>query len=228
MRLRTNAGALLAIALISACGQRPGGTSLDVQTFELKHLHPEAAARIIDPYVFGDRPGAAGMVSTDDQTRTLTVRETPEMLSRIAQVLEQYDQPHPDVLLHFQIIEANGAAAADPAIAEVEAALRQLFRFEGYTLVADALVRGQRWSNFTQKFVTPDDRYRIDGAIREIHASVDSGTVSLGIGLVTEDGVAFETSVNARLGQTLILGTAQPNPRRGAMILTLKAELDTL
>lgn len=52
--------------------------------------------------------------------------------------------------------------------------------------------------------------------------------MNLGIGLITEDGVAFETSVNVRLGRTLILGTAQPNPRRGAMILTVKAELDTL
>jgi len=62
--------------------------------------------------------------------------------------------------------------------------------------------------------------------IGEVRASEDGGTVRLQVGLNTVDfGHAFQTAVNARVGQLLILGTAQPDPRAGALILAVRAEM---
>lgn len=81
----------------------------------------------------------------------VTVRETPDNLDKIARVLAQFDRPTLSVRLHFQIIQADGAARSDPAIAEVEAALRKLFRFRGYRLVGEAVVGGTEHSEASQE-----------------------------------------------------------------------------
>ncbi len=58
-----------------------------------------------------------------------------------------------------------------------------------------------------------------------MRAADDSGTVKLQVGLHSDDGLVFQTGVNARLGQTLVLGSAQPDPASGALILAVQAEL---
>jgi len=116
------------------------GPQLETQTFELEYLDAHTAASLIEPYVYFDRERNPGTVSTagDMASHLITVRETRDNLEKIERVLSEYDQPAPMVQLHFQLIEANGTATQDPAIDDVESALRRLFKFEGYRLVADA------------------------------------------------------------------------------------------
>ncbi len=38
-------------------------------------------------------------------------------------------------------------------------------------------------------------------------------------------GVLFETSVNVRIGQTMVLGSTQRDPGSGTIILTVRPEL---
>ena len=96
-----------AIALVCGPVACTGGPSLDTRTFELQYLDPEAAAEIVQPYVYGDRPGKVGMISLAGNL--ITVRETPDNLDRIARLLQQYDVPSPMAQLRFKIIEADGA-----------------------------------------------------------------------------------------------------------------------
>jgi hypothetical protein len=199
---------------------------LEVQTYQLEFLHPDAANRIIDPYVFPDR---GGMISMDAQTRTLTVRETPEMLSRIAEVLTKYDLPEPSVKLHFRLVEANGSASPeDPRLEEIARALPEdVFRFKNYRLIGETVMTGIEWSEVSQGVVADRERYMIEGMIGEIRSTDDSGTVKLQVSLhSTRFGPIFTTGVNARIGQLLVLGSAQPDPERGALILAVRAELD--
>ncbi len=75
---------------------------------------------LIEPYVYRDR-------STLSMTEgLLTVRELPENLDRIAEVLEEYDRPRAAVRLHFQLIQANGFEDPDESIQAVEVELRKL------------------------------------------------------------------------------------------------------
>lgn len=203
-----------------------GYGDLAVETFELEYLEPEAASRIIDPYVFGERGGVS---SLDDQTRSITVRETPEMLSRIGEVLKRFDQPEPSVKLHFRLVEANGSVSVeDPRLEEIAAALPEdVFRFKNYRLIGETVMTGIEFSGVSQGVVANGERYMIEGNIGEIRATDNGGTVKLQVTLHADRlGRIFSTGVNARLGQLLVLGSAQPDPDRGALILAVRAELE--
>lgn len=207
----------IAIAAV-ACGR---SATLETRTFELRHLEPWEVEALLKPYVWTDRPGAPGQLSIADG-RAVTVRETPDNLRKIASLLAEQDRPQLGVRLHFQIIQANGASSADPAIAEVEAALRQLFRFRGYRLLAEAVMGGTQRSEIRQT-IGP---YSITAAVGEIRGSVDSGTVRVRAVLREVDhGLVLETSVNLRTGQTAVLGNTQLSAGRGTIILTVRPEL---
>lgn len=226
MRATLSAALLATLTAVLGCAGSGGDEygELDVRTFQLQYIKPAAANRIIDPYVFADR---GGYVSVDQETGLITIRETPEMLSRIEEVLKRYDQPEPSVRLHFRIIEANGAGGSDPALAEIEEALpKDVFRFKNYRQVAEAVMTGIEWSEISQQAFGDGKPYQLEGQIGEVRAAGDSGTVQLQIGLITQRGRAFQTAVNARLGQLLVLGSAQPYPEGGAVILAVTAQLE--
>jgi hypothetical protein len=200
-------------------------SELDVRTYQLEYLESEAAHRIIDPYVFPER---GSMVSRDEQTRTITVRETPEMLDRIGEVLQRYDNPEPSVNLHFRLVEANGGVAADdPRLEEIEAALPQdVFRFKNYRLLGETVMTGVEFSGIAQGVSAGGERYQIEAAIGEIRETEEGGSVRLEVSLMAERyGHIFRTAVNAQIGQLVVLGSAQPDPERGALILAVRTDL---
>ena len=215
--------ALVLVAAIAAgCGTAP---SLDTETFTLHHIDGNQAMLLIDPYVFTDRPNAPGSVS--GAGNMLTVRETRDNLDKIRRVLSEIDQPRPTVRLHFQLIEADGAGKADPAIAEVEAELRKLFRYQGYRLLHDAVIGGTEGSHIEQVVGREDDAnagYMLIANIGAVRVAGDSGTVQLDVGVRNPMRGALMTSVNARAGQTLVVGNAQLIHGGGTLILTVRPE----
>lgn len=213
---------LLVVAVPLACGRGP---SLDTRTFELSYLDANLAAEMIDPYVYGDRAeGGKGMISIADNV--ITVRETADNLEKIARVLEQYDVPSPMAQLHFKIIEADGAARTDSAIADVESALRRLFKFRGYRLIAQAIMGGVEGSEVRQQTGAGDQEFAIRVHIQDIRGSVDSGTVRMEVELWPRAGSAMlATTVSVGTGQTVVLGSSQSRPRGGTLILAVEAEL---
>ena len=230
MKMKMTMAMAMGLALVAGC-QRGGDEygDLDVRTFQLEYMDPNAAYAVIDPYVFSDR---GGMISVGiEQTRTITVRETPEMLARIGEVLERLDRPAPTVRLHFRIIEADGGGAgADPALEDIRAALPEdVFRFKNYRQIAEAVMTGSEYSAISQQVGGAGAIFEIEGNIGEVRAAEDGGTVQLEVGLNALSAMyapAFRTTVNARVGQLLVLGTAQPDPERGALILAVQVELE--
>jgi hypothetical protein len=204
------------------------GPQLDTQTFELKYLDAQTAASLIEPYVYFDRETNPGTVSTAGNmaSHLITVRETPDNLAKIARVLSEYDQPAPMVQLHFQLIEANGSDTTDPAIANVESALRQLFRFRGYRLLAEAVLSGVAGSSMRQKLGGEARYFDIETNIRDVRGTGDSGTVRFEVGLLGQSqGTVFETTANVRMGQTMVLGSTRPLPSMQTLILAVRPEV---
>jgi hypothetical protein len=215
--------AVMVWALVRYQGRAPG---LETQTFELQHLEPHQARDLIRPYVWEDRPGAAGTMSAVDNT--ISVRETEDNLERIARVLEEFDVPRPTVRLNFQLIEADGAAQGDPAIADVEAELRRLFRYDGYRLVNEAVVGGMEGSHIEQVVGRDDDAeagWIIIASIGSVRVRDDSGWVQMEVGVRSPMRGAFMTRVNARIGQTMVVGNAQLMTGGGTLILTVRPEI---
>jgi hypothetical protein len=212
---------VLTTAVLAGCSREP---ELDTRTFPLSYLDRDVAAGLIQPYVFTDRAKAAGTMSATQNT--VTVRETPDNLDKIARVLAQYDVPQPWVQLHFQVIEADGASGPDPRIADVETQLRKLFRFQGYRLVAEAQVSGAARSSLLQNIAGQGEQsYRIQVGIGSVRTIGDSGIVELHVELSGGGRAALSTVLNAREGQTVVLGNAQLFPGKATTILTVRPEL---
>jgi hypothetical protein len=220
MRLSGPALLIAAMTASAACGRSP---ALDTRTFDLHYLDPGSAEAMISPYVFTDRPGAAGKLSTSEHT--LTVRETPDNLEKIARVLAEHDTPQPWVRLHFQIIEADGGGPADPRIAGVETELKKLFRFSGYRLLGEAVVSGTARSAIQQSVSGEGGPYYIDVDIRSVRAVGDTGLVTMAVNLRGVGPRGLSTMINARENQTVVLGSAQLTSRQGTTILTVRPEL---
>jgi hypothetical protein len=199
---------------------------LDVRTFTLQHRSGYEAAELVQPYVFSDREGAPGSMSATPEA--ISVRETPDNLDRIAQLLEDFDQPIPTLRLRFQLIEADSFQDPDPAIADVVQELRGLFRFEGYRLLGEALVTvaGGTMENqdFTQRFMGTDEEFQVYSEVRPQRL----GTVRLAPVQLREGGrdVLLETSVSVSSGQTVVIGGARARVGGRSFILTVTAEGD--
>lgn len=212
---------MLLLALVGC-----GGQDLETRTFEVQYLTAQDAHHLVKPYVFTDREGGPGTMSAMEGA--LTVRETEDNLERIERVLEQFDRPRPSIMLHFQIIEANGARESDPAIAEVERELRRVFRFEGYELVAETQVGGIQGTGFRQAVGGLDSErsFMIRGGVTEVRRSGEAPTVTVDVGLFAGGfGDILETTVTIPAGHSVVLGTARAPAYEGALILVLRAEI---
>jgi hypothetical protein len=226
MKSLITATAAVLVLSIAACS----GPQLETQTFELAFLDAQTAASLIEPYVYFDRDGTPGTISTagDMASHLITVRETRDNLDKIERVLSEYDQPAPMVQLHFQLIEANGVATSDPAIEDVESALRRLFKFEGYRLLADAMLGGVEGSEVMQGMGGGNRDFHIQAQIRDVRGSGNGGTVRFEVRLFESSlGTIFETTANVRAGQTMVLGSTRPNPQRETLILAVRPEVIT-
>jgi hypothetical protein len=156
----------------------------------------------------------------------VTVRETPDNLQRIQEVLLEYDRPKPLVRLTFQVIEANGTAEVDPRIEEVEAALRDLFRFEGYRLIGEVMVHGTEGNEVFQEFDLPDlGPSAIQAMIRDVRTDSAGGSVQLEMRFHTGARTVFGTTVRVRAGQTAVLGRTPSSADDRNIILAVNAEL---
>jgi type II secretory pathway component GspD/PulD (secretin) len=204
----------LALSALVACG---GAPQLETRTFELKFLHGSEASDLIGPYVFLDRPSAKGAMSLAGNL--LTVRETRDNLDRVARVLAQYDRPKPMVRLAFHLIAADGAAVHDSAIADIEGALRKLFRFRGYRLVEDGVVTATPGSVVSQQL----GDYVLTADVRQVAGAGDSAVIEMGVN-VRRFAIGFSTRVGVPAGKTAVLGNIGQDPR-GTLILTVRPEL---
>src|SRR2546429_3044800 len=220
--MNTRTWRAITVALLTACSQR--GPSLDTRTFALKYLRGSDAVSIVVPYIYTDRPNAKGVFSVSDNA--ITVRETPDNLDKIARVVAEYDGPRRFVRLTFHLIEADGATTTDPAIRDVEAALRHLFRFQGYRLVAEGVVSATEKSEVTQMLATTPEHYLLSASVQRIAGLADSATVELSVRLELLDRTArFNTTVTIPVGKTPVLGNVQARPDGRTLVLPVRTEL---
>lgn len=217
---RARPGVVALVVLLGALVAGCGGEATETRTFDVAHMNPEQAAELVRPYVGGSEGGEMSVFG-----RGITVRATPEKLRQIEEVLRRYDRPEPGVRLHFQLIEADGAGETDPRISNVESALRELFRFEGYRLLDEAQMGSVAGSRSTQVFRAGDRQYGIEAWISDVRRGEDGGTARLSVELRTTAGPVLETTMNVPMGKTVVLGSGRPDPDQGALILTVRPEL---
>ena len=207
------------IVVFAACSD-----DTDTRTFSLEHLEPGTAMQMIEPYV----PRGLSNISVTHRdsgatTSTITVTAPPVRLEQISDLLDQYDREL-DVQLRFQIIEADGFTGTDPAIADVQQALGELFRFRGYRLSAEALVQARARGFVQQRTVGADGTaYLINATVDRVMVG-DSGTAAaLSVELVSEEGgTLLQTSLTVPSGQTVVVGSARARTGANTVILVVR------
>lgn len=195
----------------------PHMIALETRTFTLEGVSPMEAANIIDAYVYRDRPHNPGMISAD--RNMLSVRETADNLDRIGRVIDELNAgataSATETTLHFQLVEANGASETDARIADVEAQLRQVLRFDGYRLLDEAFVT-TRQGQIDIPMEAPDGRpYKVSGMFSEgptrtgSNLNVVDSSLRLTVWFTTRGTELLSSTVNIRHGQTVVLGSAR-------------------
>jgi hypothetical protein len=211
MMMKLKAIVVLAALLLSAgCDGRP---EMAVRTYELNRLEYAEAETLLTPYV---REG--GLISGTG--RLLTVRETPDRLDSIAELLKRYDGAPAVVTLHFQVIEAGDFAGGDSAIARVEAPLRELFRYRGYRLLSDVRVRALEGVPFAQQQGT----IRVAGTVRAVTQEGPHAGVTMEL-TVASAGESVSTVVSGAPGKTMLIGS-QSRSGGGGLILAVNPTVE--
>jgi hypothetical protein len=211
--------ATVAAVLAVSCGDE-----LEVRTFELNRLEANEAEALIAPYVFGGREDAAGASSHTEGI--LTVRELPENLDRIAEVLARFDRAAADVQLHFQIIEADGFTQQDEAIAEIESELRKLLKYAGYRLMGEAVIQTREGVAFSEQRVQPTiaegsvpsvggvSPLTVTARVGRVSQVDKDATVTLSVSLSDAWDGLLSTTVTVTNGKTMVLGTTSARANR--------------
>lgn len=215
---------VLAAALAFACD---ADARVETRTYEVQHIDPGEAIAMIRPYVYEERAGSPGEVTAF--RGGITVRETPENLDRIAEVIERYDRAKPGVRLHFQVIEADGFEGNDTRIEDVRAALDELFRFDGYRLVTETQIAAMEGTGSGQSFSEGAREFHLQAEVQEIRGSGDRGSVRVFVNFIGDGGRSgyVQTSLAVPVGQTVVLGSSKPSDGP-TMILTVRPEFVTL
>ncbi|GMR13926.1 MAG: hypothetical protein BMS9Abin29_2152 [Gemmatimonadota bacterium] len=181
-------------------------SELEVRAFELERLDAAEVVSLIEPYVYSGREENPGYFTVTD--KTVTVRELPENLDRIAAVLARFDTPRSTVLLKFQLVAANGYEGSDPEIASVEAELKNLLRYDGYKLVGNTVIQVLEGESARQSFEADGMAFEVEVRLGPARSGGDGKSVSLLVSLrAPRIGDVLETSVDLRDGKTMVLGT---------------------
>ena len=219
--------AALAGALFMGCER----DSLEVRTFTLERLDAQEAFGLVSAYVYLDRETGPGTIGMSEGL--ITIRELPENLDRIAQVLEEYDRPRAAVRLHFQLIQANGFDDRDESIRAVEAELRQLLRYDGYRLVGEAVLQlreggdGEQILQGIVEGVSPGEPpFNLEAALGSVSTGDQGSSVELWVNLSRFNNDILSTDVNAANGQSLVLGTTSSLTGGGALILVVTPTIE--
>ncbi|MCI0435488.1 MAG: hypothetical protein L0271_17865 [Gemmatimonadetes bacterium] len=133
------------------------------------------------------------------------------------------------VLLRFQIIEADGFTATDPAIADVTQALRELFRFRGYRLAAESVVRVTSGAEYRQTTTDADGTEYVIEGLASMRGDGKSDAVRLEVNLnrmhppnVNQN--LIRTSLTVPVGQTVVVGSARASGELPVVILVVRPE----
>jgi len=211
---------------------------LPVRTFQLKQLSPDQAAKLVSPYVQGAN---SGVFSAGSGVRAITVRAPERTLALVDSVLNANDRIPATIVLRFRLIAAEDSVVHDPAIADVDSALRGLFRFRGYRLLAEgAVAAGEGSPTFDLTMNAASEppglgQFQVTGQVGGLVDDRAGRTVDLRVSLAgprVKDGVGgamvttqFSTGLTVPIGQTVVLGSAAASGKATTVILAVRAEV---
>lgn len=194
---------------------------LSVRTFQFKNKDANMAAAAIKSLM-----SAEGSLSIQPSANSLVITDHPENLKQIVAALSQFDAPSRPIKLVIRLVSAgrdgNGRVPAE--LQDIAPKLSML-RFNSLEPLGDADVEGNEGQ---AALIDVGGAYRAEWKFGEYDPASDSIKVNdlrlSKLGGVQKDQLTslFKTSLNLKLGQTVILGASKvPNSQHALMIVLL-------
>lgn len=222
-----------ALVLLSGITLGAGAQTVqEVRVFQLRFKPAREAASVVEPLLSPD-----GSLLIQPRANTLTVRDTPAVQKRVAEVLASFDQPPETYRIRLRLILASTApptpGAASPLIEGVGKELSEVFRFTSYqeldTLLlaatdgatVEAEAAGRYYLKFSLRGASRErDRVQLQGF--ELYRKTRNPDGSEGLRLL------LRTTLSLRLKQTGILGAARSEAANQALVLVFWAEREEM
>jgi hypothetical protein len=217
-RLLAVVAALLFVSVSAFAEPAAVGRSLSVRTFQFKHKQADKAAAVIKGLMSAD-----GSMSIQPTANSLVVTDAPENLKKIATALADFDSVAQPFRLSIRLVSASRAPnGASPKITDDVkdvAPKLSLLRYNVLEGLGSADVAGKEG----EPGVVELNGYRAEFRFGDYDPASDSIKISdFKLSRLEGDQLApmMKTTLNLKLGQTVIIGaTKQPQSQRALMIV---------
>jgi hypothetical protein len=201
-------------------------SGLSSHSFTFKHKDAERAAALIKPLMSEE-----GSVSMQPKTRTLIVTDRGANVRSIVEALAKFDVPAQSFRIQVKIVAASRGAAQPKVpddLKEISAKLSGVLKFNSFEKLGEIDARVKEGDPFVADKVA--ETYRADFTLGEYDPLSDSVRVNdLRIqkrqakeGQSSEIVQLLKTSLNLKLGQTIVMGAAKtPDSNRTLMVVLL-------
>ena len=190
------------------------GKTLTSKTFVFKHKQADKAANVIKGIL-----SAEGSMSIQPTANSLVVTDLPANMKKIGAALAAFDAPAQALRLSIRLVSASRGAESkvDPAVADVASKLT--LRYNVLESIGTAQANGREG----EPGVVTINGYRADFRFGEYDPASDSvQVVDFKLFRAEGDQLAplLKTTLNLKVGQTVIIGAAkQPQSQRALMIV---------
>jgi hypothetical protein len=197
------------------------GKNLSVKTFQFQHKQAETAASVIKPLM-----SAEGSMSIQPSANSLIVTDLPENMKKIAAALATFDTPAQPFHLAVRLVAARRGAAKEARVGadlgDVSPKLA-LLRYNVLDRIGAAEMTGKEGDPGLVDLGT----YRADFQFGEYDPASDSLQVGdfrlskLEGGQLTP---MMKTTLNLKLGQTVIIGVTKEAQSQRALMIVVTAK----
>ncbi len=209
--------------LLGALPAAIGGAEAElvVHAYTLRHQPAAEALALVHP-MLSDR----GSVQLQPGGNTLVVRDTPEVVERVAELLREFDHPAQRLAIQIQVVRAGDGEGGDELPAELGRRLRELLRYDSYQLVATAGLEAREGQRVSYEL---GEEYRIAFQLGTLIASerikLHGFEVTRRQPPAAEPRRLLRTQVNLRLDRPMILGLTKDESSSRALLLVLTCTL---
>ena len=211
---------LLASAGLAEPAQNGGEKTLSVHSYHFRFRDADKAAAMIKSLISAD-----GSMSIQPGSNSLIVTDRPENLKSIDAALQQFDKPAQNFRLYVRVISAG---KVDPPQARISEELKDiapklaLLRYNSYDSLGHADISGAEGD---PAGVELQNGYRADFKFGEFDPAADTLQIS-DFRLSRQQGdqltPLLKTTLNLRLGNTVIMGASKaPQSQRAVMIVVV-------
>jgi hypothetical protein len=214
-------GMMMALMFVAAGAFADGadvGPNLKVQTFQFKHKQADQAAAVIKPLI-----SAEGSMSIQPASNSLVVTDIADNIRRIASMLAKFDVAPQPLNLAIRLVGASRGDAdrVDPSLADVASKLA-LLRYNVLEAVAAAEVTGKEG----EPGLIELNGYRAEFKFGEYDPASESIRLT-DFKLSKREGDVLspmlKTTLNLRLGQTVIIGATKQAQSQRALMIVIEA-----